>query len=295
MDADFEQRLQESNREDLIELVRVLILRHPLLRAEIEAFLDIPSSPPPYLLEVEEGYDAEVGDTGDSEDSENSGETEGDVEETDDWDFGGDENDLFKPLSPLPLDVEMYRQRIEGYTKRLEQGEQPRAIITDLAKVSQEAELRAEQQDYYGALDIYALVLDERLQERSPALLSILDEAIDAATPALETLLGEASSNTIFDENTITLSPLLTAPARQRWLERLFTLWLKRVDAHSIDDELPEIMLSVAWQEDVPLLRSLAQNELQKLPRSSHSNIVDFTRQFRYRALEKFLRELPRT
>jgi len=41
-------------------------------------------------------------------------------------------------------------------------------------------------------------------------------------------------------------------------------------------------------------LRSLAQNELNnKEPRGEHSNIVDFTRQYRTKALEKFLKELP--
>ena len=58
---------------------------------------------------------------------------------------------------------------------------------------------------------------------------------------------------------------------------------------------MPGIMLDVAWSEDMPLLRNLAQNELQKQPRSEHSNIVDFTSQYRTKALEKFLKELPRT
>ena len=230
-----------------------------------------------------------------------------DEEETDEWDFGGEENNLFAPvrplvsspvsprtpsIAPLPLDSESLRQRLAAYARRLQQGEALTLLAADLAEVLREAELRAEQQDYHGALDIYGLVLDERLDERSPALIATFDEAIDAATPALEALLGEASSNTMFDEHTITLSPLLTAPARQAWLARLFMLWLKHVDAHSVDDELPEIMLNVAWKEDMSLLRSLTQSELQKLPRNAHSNILDFKRQFRYRALEKFLKSL---
>lgn len=285
MESEFEQRLHESSKEDLIELVRVLILRHPLLLTEAEAILDHPAS-----LQTDEDEDDE-------------GVEDMDEEETDEWDFGGDENALFAPVRPLvpplasppallPLDSEIYRQRLEAYVERLQAGEHLSLLAADLTEMLREAELRAEQQDYYGALDIYALVLDERLHERSPALIPIFDEAIDAATSGLETLLGEASSNTMFDEHTITLSPLLTAPARQAWLERLFMLWLKRVDAHSLDDELPEIMLSVAWKEDMALLRTLTQNELQKLPRNAHSNILDFTRQFRYRALEKFLKAL---
>jgi hypothetical protein len=284
MESEFEQRLHESSKEDLIELVRALMLRHPLLRAEAEAILNDLSPFTDLQTEEDDADDADDGDM--------------DEEETDEWDFGGEENTRFAPAAPpalpapLPLDSEIFRQRLEAYAERLQLGERLSHLAPDLAEVLREAELRAEQQDYYGALDIYALVLDERLHERSPALIPLFDEAINAATPALEALLGEASSNTMFDEHTITLSPLLTAPARQAWLERLFMLWLKRVDAHSIDDELPEIMLSVAWKEDMALLRTLTQNELQKLPRSAHSNILDFTRQFRYRALEKFLKAL---
>ena len=43
MEADFEQRLRECSKEDLIGLVRVIIHRHPLLLAEVEAILDKPN------------------------------------------------------------------------------------------------------------------------------------------------------------------------------------------------------------------------------------------------------------
>ena len=89
--------------------------------------------------------------------------------------------------------------------------------------------------------------------------------------------------------------PLLLPQVRQHWLERLFALWLRRLDARKIEEDLPEIILDVAWSEDIQLLRGLAQNELQPLPRGPHSNIVDFARQYRTKALEKFLKELPRT
>ncbi|HLJ32946.1 MAG TPA: hypothetical protein VKU38_04810, partial [Ktedonobacteraceae bacterium] len=75
----------------------------------------------------------------------------------------------------------------------------------------------------------------------------------------------------------------------------LFHLWLKRLDAHRVEEDLPDIMLNVAWSEDILLLRTLTQNELQKHPRSEHSNIVNFTQQYRTKALEKFLKELPKT
>ncbi len=281
MDGEFEQRLRASDKEDLVELVRKLALRHPALLAEINILLGVRA---------------------DSDDESGNGEDEYgelDEEETDEWDFGGEESTLLMPPPAdqpalVPLESEAYHRRIEGYQGRLERGEPMQAITADLMDVLREAELRALRQDYHAALDLYALVLDERLKERSTALTTVFDEAIDAAMPVLETLLIEAGSNTMFDEQTITLSPLLTAPVRQNWLQRLFLLWLKRVNAHNVDDELPDLMLSLAWNEDMPLLRTFTQNELQKIPHSPHSNIVDFTLQFRYRALEKFLRHIAR-
>ncbi|MDQ6659953.1 MAG: hypothetical protein M3Z24_03180, partial [Chloroflexota bacterium] len=65
-------------------------------------------------------------------------------------------------------------------------------------------------------------------------------------------------------------------------------------DARRIEEDLPEIMLNTAWSDDILLLHSLVQNELQRYPRPEHSNIVDLTRQYRTRALEKFVKELPR-
>jgi hypothetical protein len=283
MDVEFEQRLRESEKEDLVELVRALALRHPALLAEINMLLETRADSAYGWGNAEDEYEG----------------LDEDEEETDEWDFGGEESTLLIPSPPdqsalAPLDGEAYRRRIGSYQARLEQGEAMQAITADLMDVLREAELRALRQDYHAALDLYALVLDERLKERSAALTTVFDEAIDAAMPVLETLLIEAGSNTMFDEQTIALSPLLTAPVRQSWLQRLFLLWLKRVNAHNIDDELPDLMLNLAWNEDMPLLRTLTQNELQKIPHSPHSNIVDFTLQFRYRVLEKFLRHITR-
>jgi hypothetical protein len=284
MDTEFEQRLRESGKDALVELVKALALRHPALLAEMN------------LLLANLAIPASANGNRQEHDYSEYEELDEDEEETDEWDFGGDESVLLVPPSDQsalpPFDREAYRQRLERYAARLEQGETIAVITSDLMELLREAEVRALRQDYYAALDLYALVLDERLKERCVSLITMFDEAIDAAMPVLETLLIEAGSNTIFDEQTIALSPLLAAPARQSWLQRLFQLWLKRVDAHSIDDELPEMMLSLAWKEDMPLLRALTQNELQKIPHNPHSNIVDFARQFRYRALERFLRHL---
>ncbi len=284
MDTEFEQRLRESGKDTLVELVKALALRHPALLAEMNL-----------LLASLATSSASNGNRQEHSSSEYE-ELDEDEEETDEWDFGGDESVLLvapseQPALP-PFDREASRQRVERYAARLEQGESIAVITSDLMELLREAEVRALRQDYSAALDLYAFVLDERLKERCAPLTTMFDEAIDAAMPVLETLLIEAGSNTIFDEQTIALSPLLTAPARQSWLQRLFHLWLKRIDAHSIDDELPEMMLNLAWKEDMLLLRALTQNELQKIPHNPHSTIVDFARQFRYRALERFLRYL---
>jgi hypothetical protein len=176
--------------------------------------------------------------------------------------------------------------------QRLQHGESQQSIGSDLLHLLQEAEVRADQHDYQGALDLYALVLDKRLLEQDTTLVSIFDRALDEVMPFLEALLSEASSSIMFDAS-ISLSPLLTPVMRRSWLERLFSLWLKRLDLYRVEEDMPEIMLDMAWNEDIALLRTLIQDELQPLRQSDHSNIVDFSRQYRVRALEKFLKELP--
>ena len=48
-------------------------------------------------------------------------------------------------------------------------------------------------------MDVYAMVLDERLAERDASLISLFDKAIDDIMPILETLLSEASSSILFE------------------------------------------------------------------------------------------------
>ena len=269
--------MYNSSKEHLIQLLHELAIRHPILYAEMESILEgltSDASPPEDLPE----------DTGE--------------EVTEDWDFSGDEHaslPSFPQPVPLSIDSEAQRQRVERYATQLGQELSPQALANVLTELIEEAIAHIGHNDYQGALDLFALLFEERLREHSPALTAIFDEMIDASTPSLEALLGEASSSTLFNVDTVTLSPLLTPDVRHGWLERLFALWLKRLDAHGVEEDLPEIMLDVAWSEDMPLLRNLAQNELQKPPRSEHSNIVDFTSQYRTKALEKFLKELPRT
>ncbi len=283
MKLELEDQLQRANKKQLHLLIQELAVRHPPLKVEIVELLEkvCGLSVSPGLLEATVATD--------------SG-SQLDEDVTEDWDFSGDELMAIRPLPQpvlLPLDQEGYRRRIEAYLTRLNQGESPQALFEDLNELLDEAETRAEHHDYQGAMELYALVLDERLAERNPALVHIFDKAIDDIMPILETLLSEASSNILFEASS--LAPLLTLEMRQEWLKRLFALWLKRLNAHHVEENVPEIMLNVAWSEDVALLRHLIKGELQLQPSNEHSNIVDFTQQYRTRTLEKFLKELPRT
>lgn len=277
MGPELEQQLRSLRKKQLIQLLQELATRHPILLSEMASMLE-------NLTE-----DGDVG---------------GEVSE--DWDFSGDEESgeqdedaLEAPehaasqWSLLPaLDSEAYRKRVEEYDTRLKQGTPGSAIASDLEELLAEAETRAAYSDFQGALSLYALVLDERLREHSPALTPILDKAIYGALPAMETVLSEASSNAMFDEATVTLSPLLSTTVRHEWLKRLFALWLKHLDEHDTEEDFTRIMLNVAWGEDFLLLRNLVQGELQRYPHNEHSNIVDITQEYRARALEKFMKEL---
>jgi hypothetical protein len=270
MEPELEHRLHNASNEELLLLLQELAARHPALETEMT---DILESLVGILQHVPE-------------------EDEGPGEVSEDWDFSGDEVEPAPLPVLLPLDREAYQQRITGYAARLQHGESSQTILEDLTELLEEAETRAEHHDYLGALDLYSFVLDERLAERSSLLSHLLDSAIDEAMPILETLLSEASSNMLLDPS-VTFSPLLTSEVRCHWLERLFALWLKRLDTHHVDENMPGILLNVAWSEDVPLLRTLVQDELSRHPRSDHANIVDFTLQHRTRTLEKFLKDLP--
>ncbi len=275
MEPELERRLRRANKEQLVLLLQELSVRHPILLTEITRIL------------------ARFSDKAE----EDTSEAEIDSEATENWDFSGDDDDLMtfhaisRPVLPS-LDLEDRSQRINDYKERLQHGESQQSLGSDLLHLLQEAEVRADQHDYHGALDLYALVLDKRLLEQDATLISVFDKALDEVMPFLETLLSEASSSIMFDAS-ISLSPLLSPALRRSWLERLFSLWLRRLDLHRMEEDVPEIILDVAWNEDITLLRTLVQEELQQLRQSDHSNIVDFSRQYRMRALEKFLKELP--
>lgn len=271
IEAELEQRLQASSKEQLIQLLRELVDRHPTLSVEMGGILES-------FTEKSEGSE------------------EGDEEITEDWDFSGEELTPVHALSQAREDGQPHRQRVEEYAAHLRQQESVQGLAQNLSELIAEAGTCIRQNDVETGLDLYALMFDERLQERNSIFIPVFDDMIDAAIPSLEeALISEFSGSAMFEVGTAVPTQAVVSEARQRWLERLFALWLKRLDAHRVEEDLPEILLDVAWNEDSLLLRSLAQNELQRQPHNEYANIVDFSHQYRTKALEKFLKVLPRT
>src|SRR5437899_6070847 len=100
MEPELEQRLRNTSKENLIELLDELTLRHPILLSEMAAILENLSG--------------------------GSGKQDADEEVTEDWDFSGDEQVILHSIPQpalLPVDSEAYRQRIAGYAARLNQKE----------------------------------------------------------------------------------------------------------------------------------------------------------------------------
>jgi hypothetical protein len=281
MEPELQRLLHYRSREQLIMLLHQLVARHPALLAEVL-----------YLLEDEQNQQDEVGEI--------------DEEATENWDFSGDETaETVEPLEVssypsrvvpvytafMPLDVAAVRQRLASYTARLAQGETVQMLRRDLGELFKEAELRAGRHDYQGTLDLYALLLDTYLATEPGELRYIFDAALDAALPALEAFLAEVSSTLQTDA---TFSPLLSSEQRQRWVTRLFALWLQRVTAHHAIEPLSDMLYTLAWHEDTAMLRALIQQELQRQSGGESANIVNFTQQYQTRALERLLKGLPR-
>jgi hypothetical protein len=274
METEIERRLQRSSKKQLVLLIQELTAQHPELSAEINTVLNRLTNT------TEEEYN------GHSNDADEQNEEEWDTsEELATMDF------VRTPEFP-PLDLAAYRERIEGYLLRIKQKKSLQPICDDLFAILKEAQQRADREDYYNALDLYALVLDERLAERNATLTSILDKAINEIMPMLQAVLINVCSCIIVTSSSF-LTPVLTPEMRKNWLERLFAFWLKRLDRYHVEEDVPEILMEMAWENDLGLLRTIVQEELQRLRQNGTSNIVNFTRQYRTRALEKFLKELP--
>jgi hypothetical protein len=266
MESQLEQRLRHLSKAQLLHLLQELALQHPSLQEEI---VEILARLAPDTIHNSQDDHAST--------------------------FDVDSLVLKRPTVQFvqkSLNRDFYLQRVTAYSTQIQQDGSAQAIFDDLVNLLQEAEMRADQYDYQQALDIYAIVLDERLAIHHPVLSTIFDRAIDEFMPGLNMLLSEISS-TVTSYNPAPISPLLPAELRQNWLRRLFALWLKRTDAHRAEEHLPDMLLDVAWSDDIMLLRNLAQQELETQSNDDHSNIVDFSRQARTRILEKFLREIP--
>jgi hypothetical protein len=274
METEIERRLQRSSKKQLVLLIQELTAQHPELSAEIDSALERLAST------AEEEY---------SKPGENA-----DEQLEDEWDTSEElaTMDFVRAPEFPPLDLAAYRERFEGYLQRIKQKKSLQPICDDLFAILKEAQQRADREDYYNALDLYALVLDERLAERNATLTSILDKAINEIMPMLQAVLINVCSCIIVTSSSF-LTPVLTPEMRKSWLERLFAFWLKRLDRYHVEEDVPEILMEMAWENDLGLLRTIVQEELQRLRQNGTSNIVNFTRQYRTRALEKFLKELP--
>ncbi|GCE47991.1 hypothetical protein EI42_05266 [Thermosporothrix hazakensis] len=260
-------RLHYASKQQLLHVLEVLLARHPELQAEVAATLHSLDAQP----QEEDAWEAE--------------------RTLDAWD---DDEVIIIPSqkhpSLPPMDLGAYRQRIDNYPVRLEQKESLKVLRADLVELLHEAELRTVHYDYYNALGLYALILDARLSSRNTQIDRLFDEVIDEFIPSLAALLSEASNSVGYDTS---FRPLLSDEERTGWLKRLFAFWLKRLEQRRGDDELVEIMYDMAWNSDADLLRQLAEEELSRLKDEGPSNIVDFSRQYRTRLIERFLHGIP--
>ena len=189
--------------------------------------------------------------------------------------------------------------------------EMPETIFDNLIHLLQSAEVYANRNSYQQALDIYAQVIDTHLAAHETVLLI---RTIDGFLPQLDVLLVEASCLIISEPSQPTdlsgrpdksafnvsspsipviLSPLLTPEVRRSWLKRLFALWLKCRDMDRIREQLQQMMVEVAWSEDITFLRNLVESERHQVSLDTHMHVSGIVSQSHAHTLEKFLKELP--
>jgi len=190
----------------------------------------------------------------------------------------------------------------------------PETIFDNLINLLQSAEAYANRHSYQQALDIYAQVIDTHLVAHEPVLIAFFERTIDDFLPKLAILLVEASCLIISEPSQPTdlsekpdksdfnaslppmpviLSPLLPPEVRRSWLKRLFALWLKCRDMYPICKQLQQMMIEVAWSEDVAFLRKLVESELHHASLDTHIHVSGIAGQLHAHTLEKFLKELP--
>ena len=205
METEIEHRLQHSSKKQLVLLLQDLTMRHPELVSEMNAILD------------------QYADVAVHEEDQRWDDDSAKEPHEDEWDVNKElaTMDFVRTPEFPPLDLDVYRQRIEGYLVRIKQKKSLQPIGDDLFELLKEAQQRADREDYYNALDLYALVLDERLAERNAALTSILDKALNETMPMLQAVLINVCSCIIVTSSSF-LTPVLTPEMRKSWLERLF-------------------------------------------------------------------------
>ncbi len=275
LEADFIRLLQQQNNAQLVTLLRELLKRYPALLPEITHLLHAePHAKEPLTSD----------DSGD----------ELDEELTEDWDFSSVEvpQDTTIAASVPSLDINRYRLRLAADSSHRAEDPSATELQHDLREIYDEAETCKELHDLPGALALYELLIDARLSSTEDTLQTIFDAQLDNALPTLEMLLSEASSSVQFTPAQ-SMVTLLSREQRQGWLERLFALWLTRIEQHSVGERLQLMLHTIAWSEDTALLHRLTQQELHQHSTHEYTNIVDFQQLHRIRLLERFLRTLP--
>ncbi len=286
MKAEIEQRLHATSKEHLVRLLQELIERHPALSTEMSAILESFSAHSEPLkenddevevtedwdfggeglltslpsLESRPGNDANIVIVTRPADGVGVGEEVGAASGPPYYlpprQGGGTPsgNELGRAEEPQPGAVlresQVAPQSVEAFAARLQLQDSAAGLTHDLSELIAAASTCIDRNDVESGLALYALMLDERLLERNSSLSPVFDDLIDTALPALgEALLAEFSDSSIFDAEVASIAPRLMPHTRRSWLERLFILWLKRLDAHRVEEDLPEMLLDVALNE----------------------------------------------
>src|SRR5947209_10928742 len=168
MQAELEQQLHVASKEQLIRFVQQLAMRHPALQTEMLTLLQSVASDKNLSTDDEETADIT--------------EETADVEE--DWDFSGNERVVLHRLPQTihaTADSENVQQLRAAYATRLSQETAPDTLMATLSELLDEAINYIASGDAYAALELFALLFDERLFERHSETISIYDDMLDAA------------------------------------------------------------------------------------------------------------------
>jgi hypothetical protein len=151
MEHELEHRLQHTNKAHLILLLQELAARHPQLLSEVSELLEqvVLNSPSSFS-------------DGNDENDMNDKHTD------EDWDYNGNLLEKFPALlrsNLLPLDLEAYQQRFSQYKTVEVKKESLQLVDQELVELLKETEARVDQHDYHAALDLFALLVNARVEE----------------------------------------------------------------------------------------------------------------------------------